>query len=336
MEYDIFSAKFINFMGFIGIFFYLMSLWYLNRLKKRYLIFNDKFTLILIHSISNFLDVIITEKIYNKKSPEEAILIPDLVMFILNMIQYYILKNQVNKLIFSNKIFDGGSNIEFDYFWILHIVFSIIIFPYQIFNNDIYYTLQYIKICLLFLLVVTYFILIKHRISEILELFNEKLESPKTYLVIHVPNIKTIDLYEIYSTMNIILLVNLILYFFTTILIISINIFKQSDFQSPFIQCLYYFLNEINFFGLTFYLIYLLYLFNTKSNKKKIKNEEENIMNLDEHDELEEEEYEDEEEEYEEEEEENEENKNKEINLNSETEKINPKNQNIELQDFQF
>ena len=332
-----FSAKFINFMGFIGFFFYLMSLWYLNRLNKRYLIFNDKFTLILIHSISNFLDVIITEKIYNKKSPEEAILIPDLVMFILNMIQYYILKNQVNKLIFSNKIFDGGSNIEFDYFWILHIVFSIIIFPYQIFNNDIYYTLQYIKICLLFLLVVTYFILIKHRISEILELFNEKLESPKTYLVIHVPNIKTIDLYEIYSTMNIILLVNLILYFFTTILIISINIFKQSDFQSPFIQCLYYFLNEINFFGLTFYLIYLLYLFNTKSNKKKLKIEENNRMNnTDEKDQLEEEEYEDEEEEYEEEEEENEENKNKEINLNSETEKINPKNQNIELQDFQF
>ena len=334
-----FSAKFINFMGLIGIFLYLSSLWYLNRLKKRYLILNDKFTLILVHSISNFLDVIITEKIYNKKSPDEGNLIPDLVMFILNLIQYYILKNQVNKLIFSNKIFDGGSNFDFDYFYILHIVFIIIIFPYQIFNNDIFYTLQYIKICSLFLLVVTYYILIRHRITEILELLNEKLESPKTYLVIHVPNIKTIDLYEIYSTMNIILLVNLIIYFFTTTLIISINIFKQSDFQSPFVQCLYYFLNEINFFGLTSYLIYLLYLFNTKSNKKKLKIEENNRMNnTDEKDQLEEEEYEDEEEEYEEEEEEeeDEDNKNKKLNLNSESQKINPKNQNIELQDFQF
>ena len=81
MEYDTFSAKFLNFMGFIGIFFYLMSLWYLFRLKKRYLILNDKFTLILIHSITNFLDVIITEKYYNKKYPEEGLLIPDLIMF---------------------------------------------------------------------------------------------------------------------------------------------------------------------------------------------------------------------------------------------------------------
>ena len=335
MEYDTFSAKFLNFMGFIGIFFYLMSLWYLFRLKKRYLILNDKFTLILIHSITNFLDVIITEKYYNKKYPEEGLLIPDLIMFILSLIQYYILKNQVNQLIFGNKIFDGGINFEFDYFWILHIVFIIIIFPYQIIINDIYYTLQYIKICLLFIFIVTYFILIKHRITEILDLFNEKLESPKTYLVIHIPNIKTIDLYEIYSTMSIILYVNLIIYIFTTILIISINIFKQSDFQSPFIQCLYYFLNEINFFGITFYLIYLLYLFNRKSKQKKLKNEEENIMNIDEEDENEDdEEYENEEEEYEEEE--DEENKNKKIHLNSETEKINPKNQNIELQDFQF
>ena len=335
MEYDTFSAKFLNFMGFIGIFFYLMSLWYLFRLKKRYLILNDKFTLILIHSITNFLDVIITEKYYNKKYPEEGLLIPDLIMFILSLIQYYILKNQVNQLIFGNKIFDGGINFEFDYFWILHIVFIIIIFPYQIIINDIYYTLQYIKICLLFIFIVTYFILIKHRITEILDLFNEKLESPKTYLVIHIPNIKTIDLYEIYSTMSIILYVNLIIYIFTTILIISINIFKQSDFQSPFIQCLYYFLNEINFFGITFYLIYLLYLFNRKSKQKKLKNEEENIMNIDEEDENEDdEEYENEEEEYEEEE--DEENKNKKVHLNSETEKINPKNQNIELQDFQF
>ena len=335
MEYDTFSAKFLNFMGFIGIFFYLMSLWYLFRLKKRYLILNDKFTLILIHSITNFLDVIITEKYYNKKYPEEGLLIPDLIMFLLSLIQYYILKNQVNQLIFGNKIFDGGINFEFDYFWILHIVFIIIIFPYQIIINDIYYTLQYIKICLLFIFIVTYFILIKHRITEILDLFNEKLESPKTYLVIHIPNIKTIDLYEIYSTMSIILYVNLIIYIFTTILIISINIFKQSDFQSPFIQCLYYFLNEINFFGITFYLIYLLYLFNRKSKQKKLKNEEENIMNIDEEDENEDdEEYEKEEEEYEEEE--DEENKNKKIHLNSETEKINPKNQNIELQDFQF
>jgi len=335
MEYDTFSAKFLNFMGFIGIFFYLMSLWYLFRLKKRYLILNDKFTLILIHSITNFLDVIITEKYYNKKYPEEGLLIPDLIMFILSLIQYYILKNQVNQLIFGNKIFDGGINFEFDYFWILHIVFIIIIFPYQIIINDIYYTLQYIKICLLFIFIVTYFILIKHRITEILDLFNEKLESPKTYLVIHIPNIKTIDLYEIYSTMSIILYVNLIIYIFTTILIISINIFKQSDFQSPFIQCLYYFLNEINFFGITFYLIYLLYLFNRKSKQKKLKNEEENIMKIDEEDENEDdEEYENEEEEYEEEE--DEENKNKKIHLNSETEKINPKNQNIELQDFQF
>jgi hypothetical protein len=335
MEYDTFSAKFLNFMGFIGIFFYLMSLWYLFRLKKRYLILNDKFTLILIHSITNFLDVIITEKYYNKKYPEEGLLIPDLIMFLLSLIQYYILKNQVNQLIFGNKIFDGGINFEFDYFWILHIVFIIIIFPYQIIINDIYYTLQYIKICLLFIFIVTYFILIKHRITEILDLFNEKLESPKTYLVIHIPNIKTIDLYEIYSTMSIILYVNLIIYIFTTILIISINIFKQSDFQSPFIQCLYYFLNEINFFGITFYLIYLLYLFNRKSKQKKLKNEEENIMNIDEEDENEDdEEYENEEEEYEEEE--DEENKNKKIHLNSETEKINPKNQNIELQDFQF
>ena len=335
MEYDTFSAKFLNFMGFIGIFFYLMSLWYLFRLKKRYLILNDKFTLILIHSITNFLDVIITEKYYNKKYPEEGLLIPDLIMFLLSLIQYYILKNQVNQLIFGNKIFDGGINFEFDYFWILHIVFIIIIFPYQIIINDIYYTLQYIKICLLFIFIVTYFILIKHRITEILDLFNEKLESPKTYLVIHIPNIKTIDLYEIYSTMSIILYVNLIIYIFTTILIISINIFKQSDFQSPFIQCLYYFLNEINFFGITFYLIYLLYLFNRKSKQKKLKNEEENIMNIDEEDENEDdEEYENEEEEYEEEE--DEENKNKKVHLNSETEKINPKNQNIELQDFQF
>ena len=135
--------------------------------------------------------------------------------------------------------------------------------------------------------------------------------------------------------MSIILYVNLIIYIFTTILIISINIFKQSDFQSPFIQCLYYFLNEINFFGITFYLIYLLYLFNRKSKQKKLKNEEENIMNIDEEDENEDdEEYENEEEEYEEEE--DEENKNKKVHLNSETEKINPKNQNIELQDFQF
>ena len=340
MVYNRFSMIFNYFIGFFGTFFYLVSFLFLKyRFNKGRLILNDKFTLIFVHCLNNFFYIFTFKTFYenndNSENSEKRFLIPELIVFFLNILEYYYLNKQAYKFIFGNDLFDCDVYFEFDYFWIFHFFFIIITFPYQIFNDDIIYSLKYIKICLLLIFIITYYTFIDNRMREIIELFDEKLESSNTYLAIHIPNIKTIDLYEIYYRLYNLIFGNLIMCIIISTLLIIINVLDENTYYGSFIKNIYFILYEVNFFSLSLYLIYVLYIFYTFNEKpRKIQIVDENIINLEEEkDELEEEENEEEnEEEYEEEE-----NEDNYENKNSEKESINSnKNQNYELQDYQF
>ena len=179
--------------------------------------------------------------------------------------------------------------------------------------------------------IITYYTFIDNRMREIIELFDEKLESSNTYLAIHIPNIKTIDLYEIYSRLYNLIFGNIIMCIIISTLLIIVNVLDENTYYGSFIKNIYFILYEVNFFSLSLYLIYVLYIFYTFNEKpRKIQIVDENIINL-------EEEEDDEEEEENEEEYEEEENEDNYENKNIEKENINSnKNQNFELQDYQF
>ncbi len=117
MEYDNLSTYFIYFLGFFSIVFYIVSFCFFKfRFKKGNIILNEKYNLIIIHCITNVFDLIIIKNIYNYEYIEDKILITYLILFLFYSIQYNILKNEVEKLLLKNEIFDCDINFEFNNF----------------------------------------------------------------------------------------------------------------------------------------------------------------------------------------------------------------------------
>ena len=349
MEYDKLSNYIIYFFGFFGIGFYIISFCFFKfRYKKGNIILNEKFSLIIIHCMTNIFDLIIIKNIYNNKYIEEKIIISDLILFLFYLIQYNIFKNQIEKLLLKNEIFDCDINFEFNHFWIFHFFFYLINFPYQIFNYKIIIILKNIQIFFLLIYAITYYIFLNNRLNEVIQLFNDKLESSDTYLIIHIPNIKPINLYIIYKRMHLLISVNLYIFILKSCLLILMNKFDKNSYSYWLLENIYIIFNEIYFFSISLYLIYILYVFNKfNSEHKQLPIGDDNIINLeDEKNELEinddkmkDDEFEEEEkeEEKEKEKEEKEKKGNNIINLDSEKELINPNNDLIlELQDIKF
>ena len=356
MEYDILSIYFIYFLGFFSIGFYIISFCFFKfRFNKGKIILNENFSLIIIHCLTNVYDLIIIKNIYNNKYIEEKLLIAHLILFLFYSIQYNILKNQVEKFLLKNEIFDCDINFEFNNYWIFHLCFYLIIFPYHIFNYKITLILKNIQIIFLLIYVIKYYLFLNNRIKEVIQLFNNKLESSETYLIIHIPNIKPINLCMIYKRMNIIITVNLFIFILKSCLLLLMNKFDNNSILYRLLENICIIFKEINFFSISLYLIYIIYIFNEyNSEHKQLPIADDNIINLEDEkfeleinddnikeDELEEEKEEKEEQKEKEKEEEEEEKKNKEKGenntINSEKELLNSNNNLIlELQDIKF
>ena len=362
MEYDNLSTYFIYFLGFFSIVFYIVSFCFFKfRFKKGNIILNEKYNLIIIHCITNVFDLIIIKNIYNYEYIEDKILITYLILFLFYSIQYNILKNEVEKLLLKNEIFDCDINFEFNNFWIFHLFFYLIIFPYQIFNYEISIIIKNIKIFFLLIYAIRYYIFLNNRMKEVIQLFNNKLESSETYLIIHIPNIKPYNLCVIYKRMQKIITVNLFIFILKSCLLFLMNKVDKDSISYIILENICIIFHEINFFSISLYLIYILYVFNKyNSEHKQLPIDDENIINLEDkknelkinddkikEDELEEEEKEEQNEKEKEVEieieEQNEKEKEKDkvenntIKINSEKESINQNNNIIlELQDIKF
>ena len=328
MEYNTILVQLNYFFGLLGFGFYVFSFFFFKfKFKNGSLILNENYTLIIIHCLTKFLIAIKINNLYQYIN-EKGIL--DLIIFILYTFQYYYLKNQIEKFLIRNDIFDSEINFEFNKFWLYHFFFIFLNFPYQIFNQKIINFLENIKIYLLMIYVISYFVFINKRIKQIINLFKEKLESSEIYLIVQIPNIKHNDIYIIYQKMHILITVNLIIFLIKSVLLIIVNILEFP--KSWLLKIISLLLNEINFLSISLYLIYIFYLFyNLNEENKKIKIEDYDIINLEEEkNNLEIVENDEEEKEKED----NQEEKEKEDN---QQEKINTKNDLIlELKDIQF
>ncbi len=197
--------------------------------------------------------------------------------------------------------------------------------------------------------------------KEVIQLFNNKLESSETYLIIHIPNIKPYNLCVIYKRMQKIITVNLFIFILKSCLLFLMNKVDKDSISYIILENICIIFHEINFFSISLYLIYILYVFNKyNSEHKQLPIDDENIINLEDEknelkinddkikeDELEEEEKEEQNEKEKEVEieieEQNEKEKEKDkvenntIKINSEKESINQNNNIIlELQDIKF
>ena len=191
-EYPIYFYIHLFFV-FIGIIFYIFAIFsfkiYYN--QSSFIKF-EIFSSTPPNSFKSFLEIILSSS-----------LTKELIVYIINIIDFYLILSYINRCFTSKKISQDSSNYEIKHFFLIIILFTICTFPYK---NLLNISGKLIFLCnaINIILAIALFRYINIKMKNLLEYLNDKKMTNSSIPYLYLPYMKAHYYYTNFSTINII------------------------------------------------------------------------------------------------------------------------------------
>jgi hypothetical protein len=269
LEDDTIQRTIILTLSFFGIFLYLLSLLVMIcYIKKIVFIKSKSFSFILLNSLTNLFDLMLTKK--------ELLSFKSIILFISYLFQFHLIISSIDRMLSGKQIFKSEKDYSLKKLIYIEIVLPLLIFPYDKFFKGTN-MINFIQNISIIILLICFYEYVKNKIEKVIQYLNENNKDN-----IEIAYMEPDELSRIYTLIRKLWLINFIITLIFYIIKFFDILLKKIEVVHYLISILLIILKEFVVFLSFSVLTIIVYLLNKSYSKGQIiqtEEEESNFVN---------------------------------------------------------